>query len=124
MKKILSIVFTFIIVFTLTACNKNEEVVSKNISINVYDKDENLIYNSDMSTSSEYLFDVIKENDALKLKYEDSEYGEYITSMMGIDQGDGYYWNYYINSEYATTGVSNCVIEDNTVYDFKLEKYE
>lgn len=55
---------------------------------------------------------------------EDSEYGKYITSILGIEQGDNYYWSYYINNEYANVGVSNCEIEQDKIYTFKIEKFE
>ena len=52
---------------------------------------------------------------------EDSQYGKYITSILGIEEGDSYYWSYYINDEYASIGVSSCEIEENSVYSFKIE---
>jgi len=39
-------------------------------------------------------------------------------------QEDNYYWNYYINDEYAPVGVSSYKIKENDVYTFKLEKFE
>ena len=35
---------------------------------------------------------------------------------------DGSYWAFYINGEYATTGVDSTEIEDGATYTFKVEK--
>ena len=43
---------------------------------------------------------------------------------MNIEQGDNYYWSYYIDDQYATVGVSNCQIENGKTYNFKIEKFE
>ena len=55
---------------------------------------------------------------------EDGKYGKFITSILGIEQGDNYYWSYYINDEYANVGVSSCEVEQNKMYTFKIEKFE
>lgn len=96
----------------------------KQITIDVYDKENNLIYDNTIETEKMYLADALESLDNLDVIMEDSEYGKYITSILGISQGDDYYWSYYINDEYASTGVSSCEIEDNSIYSFKIEKYE
>ena len=62
--------------------------------------------------------------DNLNIQMQDSEYGKYITSILDINEGDGYYWSYYINNEYASIGISNCEIVDDATYSFKIEKFE
>ena len=100
-------------------------VDTKNISINIYGKDEaGVIFNKDIRTYKENLVDIVTEISDAKIVVEDGPYGAYITSIMDIEQGDGYYWSYYINGNYATEGISSCEIEDNAVYDFKIEKFE
>jgi hypothetical protein len=98
--------------------------VEKNISVNIYGKDDiGIIFNKELKTEKGYLVDIIEEIPEAKIVVEDGLYGAYITSIMDIEQGDGYYWSYYINGNYASEGISNCVIGDNIVYDFKIEKY-
>ena len=55
---------------------------------------------------------------------EDSDYGLYITTVNGITldwEKDGKYWAFYINGEYAMTGVDATNAEDGAVYTFKPE---
>lgn len=94
------------------------------ITISVFDKDNKEIYNSGIETEEKYLAGVLEKTKDLEVKMEDSEYGKYITSILGIEQGDNYYWSYYINDEYANVGVSSCEVESNKVYTFKFEKFE
>ena len=59
----------------------------------------------------------------LNVETEDSDYGAYIISIGDLEQGDNYYWNYYVNGEYASVGVSSYEIKNNDVFTFKLEKF-
>lgn len=55
---------------------------------------------------------------------EPSDYGLYITTVNGITldwETDGKYWAFYINGEYAQTGVDATNVEDGAVYTFKPE---
>lgn len=55
---------------------------------------------------------------------EDSEYGLYVKTVNGITldyEQDGKYWSFYINGEYAMTGVDATAIEAGTSYEFKAE---
>jgi len=54
---------------------------------------------------------------------DDSEYGLYITSVNGITADwdkEQTYWAFYIDGEYATTGVDSTEIEEGKVYSFVL----
>lgn len=54
---------------------------------------------------------------------EESEYGLYVKTVNGITvdyDKDGVYWAFYINGEYATSGVDSTVTEGD-VYSFKVE---
>ena len=97
---------------------------SKQIIINVYDKENKEIYNEKVSTDETYLAKALEKMDNLNIQMQDSEYGKYITSILDINEGDGYYWSYYINNEYASIGISNCETVDDATYSFKIEKFE
>ena len=71
-----------------------------------------------------YLLDALNSLEDLKVETEDSDYGAYIISISDLEQGDNYYWNYYVNGEYASVGVSSYEIKNNDVFTFKLEKFE
>lgn len=63
--------------------------------------------------------------DANLIAGEDGEYGLYVKTVNGITADydtDGSYWAFYINGEYAMTGVDSTEIEDGATYTFKVEK--
>ena len=54
-----------------------------------------------------------------------TEYGLYITTVNGVTldyNTDGAYWAFYINGEYASTGVDATNIEAGAAYALKAEK--
>ena len=56
---------------------------------------------------------------------EDGDYGLYVKEVNGITADydvDGTYWAFYINGEYAMSGVDKTDIEAGAAYAFKVEK--
>lgn len=56
---------------------------------------------------------------------EDGKYGLYIKSVKGVEADfdkTGTYWAFYIDGEYATTGVDKAEIKDGAKYTLKVEK--
>ncbi len=56
---------------------------------------------------------------------DESQYGLYVKTVNGITldyDKDQMYWAFYINGEYAMTGVDSTPIEEGAVYAFKPEK--
>lgn len=55
---------------------------------------------------------------------EEGEYGLYVKTVNGITADydvDGTYWAFYINDEYAMSGVDTTEIEEGDSYSFKVE---
>lgn len=55
---------------------------------------------------------------------DESDYGLYVKTVNGITadyEQDGVYWAFYINDEYAQTGVDSAVITEGESYSFKIE---
>ena len=55
---------------------------------------------------------------------DDSEFGLYVKTVNGITvdyDTDGKYWAFYIDGEYATTGVDSTPITEGASYSFKAE---
>ena len=55
---------------------------------------------------------------------DESEYGLYVKTVNGITADydkDGVYWAFYINDEYAGTGVDSTTITEGDTYSFKVE---
>ncbi len=56
---------------------------------------------------------------------EEGAYGLYVKTVTGITadyEVDGTYWSFYINGEYATSGVDTTQVEAGAVYALKVEK--
>lgn len=56
---------------------------------------------------------------------DDSEYGLYVKTVNGITADydvDGTYWAFYIDGEYASTGVDQTDVVAGATYSFKVEK--
>ena len=52
------------------------------------------------------------------------DYGLYVKTVNGITldyDTDGKYWSFYVNGEYALTGVDTTEITDGAIYEFKAE---
>lgn len=55
---------------------------------------------------------------------EESEYGLYVKTVNGVTADydtDGKYWAFYINDEYAQTGVDAAEIKEGETYSFRME---
>ena len=55
---------------------------------------------------------------------EDSEYGLYVKTVDGVTKdydADGQYWAFYVDGEYASTGVDSTDIVPGSTYTFKVE---
>ena len=55
---------------------------------------------------------------------EESEYGLFVKSVNGITADydkDGVYWAFYVNGEYASSGVDTTPIAEGESYSFKVE---
>lgn len=55
---------------------------------------------------------------------DEGEYGLYVKTVNGITADydtDGVYWAFYINDEYAPTGVDTTAVTDGDAYAFKVE---
>jgi len=127
-KKILFILLgVFIVIASILLFNKfknKDDIDFKKISVVVFDQYNEIIYDKKIETKEKYLIDFLKNTTELKIISKTGDYGEYIISILDKEEGDNYYWNYYINGEYATVGVSSLKIEDGKEYSFKLEKFE
>lgn len=128
MKKIISLILVLMVgTLILVGCSNSKDEVNenlKNIQILVYDKSETLIYDRKIETEETTLLKALEKIDDLKVKTEDSQYGAFITSLKDIKQEDNYYWNYYVNGDYATVGISSYNIKENDKLEFRLEKFE
>lgn len=77
----------------------------------------------EIHTDQETVGDALLEQNLIE--GEDGEYGLYVKTVNGITADydtDGTYWAFYINEEYAMSGVDSTKVEDGASYMFKVEK--
>ncbi len=80
---------------------------------------EDFIVNTDAETVGEALI----ENELIA--GEDSEWGMMITSVRGVEldfDATGQYWAFYIDGEYAMTGVDATEVVDGAIYSFVVSE--
>ncbi|MGN0247886.1 MAG: DUF4430 domain-containing protein [Lachnospiraceae bacterium] len=91
-------------------------------TFNVTDADGNET-NFEIHTDKETVGDALLELDLIA--GEDSEYGLYVKTVNGITADydkDQTYWAFYVNDEYAQTGVDSTNVTAGDTYSFKVEK--
>ncbi|MBE6967598.1 MAG: DUF4430 domain-containing protein [Oscillospiraceae bacterium] len=116
MKKLLPLLLALIMVFTLAACSAKTSFTV--VTTDLDGKETTHEIKTDAATVGEAL---IEEG---LLKGHTTEYGLYVDEVNGIAldwEKDGKYWAFYINGEYAQTGVDATNVEDGAVYTFKPE---
>ena len=75
-----------------------------------------------ISTNKEIVGDALKEHNLIS--GEEGDFGLYVKTVDGKTYDynkDGKYWAFYINGEYATTGVDKTKINTSDSYMFKVE---
>ncbi len=138
-KKLFSCILSGLLIAALTfmsGCNDNKNDLPNNntnevielgegettFSFIVVDKDGN-------ETEYEIHTDKTTVGDALLehklIEGEDGDYGLYVKSVNGIVADynvDGTYWAFYVDGEYAMSGVEKTDIVEGSTYSFKVEK--
>ena len=95
---------------------------SKMFLFTVVDKDGAETF-FEIHTDKEIVGDALEE--LRLLSGEESPYGLFVKSVNGIVadyEVDKTYWAFYVNGEYAMSGVDTTTIEEGTSYMFKVEK--
>lgn len=91
-------------------------------ALNVVDKDGNVSAFA-INTDKETVGDALLELELIS--GEEGAYGLYVKTVNGITADydtDGSYWAFYINGEYATSGVDTTTITDGATYELKVQK--
>ena len=126
MKKILSALLALVLVLALTACGAKEEAPAEAVPFKVVVTDL-----EGTETTFEYTSSASNVGDALVAEGlvvgHEASYGLYIDSVNGIAADwdkDQTYWAFYINGEYATTGIGDTKITADATYGLTLTKGE
>ena len=123
MKRTLSLLLVLVLVFALAACGAKEEAPASgavSFTVVVTDLEGN-------ETTFQYTSSAASVGEALVaeglVEGHNSEYGLYIDTVNGITadwDADQTYWAFYINGEYATTGIDGTEIVAGTTYGLTL----
>lgn len=125
MKRMISLILTLAMILSMTACGVKEEnstADAVSFTVVVTDLEGN-------ETTFEYTSNAASVGEALVaeglIEGHDTEYGLYIDTVNGITADwdtDQTYWAFYINGEYATTGIDGTEITADTTYGLILTK--
>ncbi len=145
-KKILSLILSTMLIvamaFSMTACGgKDTEKPNTEVENQVENTESKVLGEGAVvfdfvvvdEEGKETLFEIHTDKTTvgealLELKLidgEDGDYGLYVKTVNGtmLDYDkDGMYWSFYINGEYAMTGVDATPITEGETYMFKAEK--
>ncbi len=142
MKKIISIsvslVIIFTCIFTLSACSNEanktglwENAVyledttlgegEKTVTLQVCAEEQTVTFT--VKTDKETVGDALLDNELIS--GDESQYGLYIKVVNGITAEydvNSSYWAFYVNGEYATSGVDTTDIDESAVYKLEYTK--
>ena len=125
MKRMISLLLALVMVFALSVCGAKEEapaadaVSFKVVVTDLEGKETTFEYSSSAASVGEAL---VAEG---LIEGHETEYGLYIDTVNGITadwDADQTYWAFYINGEYATTGIDGTEIVADTTYGLTLTK--
>ena len=125
MKKLISLILVMLTLLSLTACGAPKaEAEGPKVSFTLV-----IVDDQGNETTQTIETTRTKVGDALLdeglIEGEETEYGMFISKVNGIyaDYNEtGTYWSFYIDGEYAMTGVDQTDIVDGATYMLKVEK--
>lgn len=127
MKRMISMLLALAMLFTLAACSAKEEapekapVAFKVIVTDLEGNESTYEYTSNASSVGEAL---VAEG---LIEAHEGSFGLFIDAVNGIAADwdkDQTYWAFYINGEYATTGIGETAITADATYNLTLTKGE
>ena len=130
---VLCMVLIVAMALSMTACSNTTlddanadrdqvQTVEKSFTFEVVDKDGN-IETFGITTDKTTVGAALQEEGLIV--GEEGQYGLYVTEVNGIVADynvDQTYWAFYVDGEYASSGVDKTDVTDGAVYSFKVEK--
>ena len=124
MKKTIAMLLVLVMVFAMAACGAKEEAPAEPVTFQVIVTDL-----EGKETTFEYTAAAASVGEALVaeglIEAHEASFGLYIDTVNGIAADwdkDQTYWAFYINGEYATTGIDGTEIVADTTYGLTLTK--
>jgi len=97
----------------------NENVKNVSTTLQVLDKSYSVKTEEGVS-----VYDVMKDAESDGFSFEGKEYpsmGFFVEKINEIKNGEGGYWIYYVNGIKASVGISNYIIKDGDIINWKFE---
>lgn len=130
---VLCMVLIVAMALSMTACSNTTpddanagqeqvQTVEKSFTFEVVDKDGN-IETFGITTDKTTVGEALQEEGLIV--GDEGPYGLYVTEVNGIVADynvDRTYWAFYVDGEYAASGVDKTDVTDGAVYSFKVEK--
>ena len=124
-RKLLALLGSFVLIaalaLTFCGCGRNGKTETKAFQVVVTDL-------NGQETTFHYTSDAQSVGEALLaeglIQGEQGEYGLYVKTVNGLTldwEKDGKFWAFYIDGEFAATGVDQTPITDGSTYGFKPE---
>ena len=137
MKKIIALMMALLMVFSLAACGGNGTTTaqgsgsSSDVTVMGEGKTSFNFTVPDLE-GNEPKFEIHTDEKTVGaallgvglIAGEDSDFGLYVTTVNGVTldwDKDGKYWAFYVNGEYATTGVDSTDVTAGETYSFVAE---
>ena len=136
-KSVASLFLAILVVFAIVSCNtvektglwenatyrKDKEFGSgaKTVAVEVAAGEESVIFT--VKTDKDTVGAALLENGLIA--GEEGAYGLYVKVVNGITADydiDGSYWSFYVNGEYAMSGVDTTTIEEGVMYKLEYTK--
>jgi len=139
MKKIICLYLTLVLILSFTSCknNTNDNIAKDDIKApssaqNIGEGENNFIFTVVTADGSQMVFNISTNKktvgEALKehklIDGEDGQFGLYVKTVNSVSYDydkDGKYWAFYVNGEYALSGVDKTEIKKGDSYMFKAE---
>ena len=125
-KKLIAVSLILVLAIVLAGCGAGKKAVTSEphtFTFEAYDLNGNLIASEEISTDKQTVGDALLEKQLID--GDNGQYGLYVKDVAGVHADydtDGTYWAFYINGEYAMSGVDTTDIEDGATYTFRVEK--
>lgn len=126
MKKMISMLLVLVMVFAMAACGAKEEASAEPVSFKVIVTDL-----EGNESTFEYTAAAASVGEALVaeglIEAHEGSFGLYIDAVNGIAadwDNDQTYWAFYINGDYATTGIGETKLAADATYGLTLTKGE
>ena len=108
--RVLPLVLIAVLALTVVSCGTPSETgdgTPKTFTFEAYDLDGTKLYGGEITTTAATVAEALLEKELVT--GEDGQYGLYVKTVCGVTADydvDATYWSFYIEEEYAMTGVS------------------